>query len=126
MKYLAALTTWLLLAQCASASSLEQSLLKLDPEERSHQACIARGIDVINEANKRLRVDRLKTSIFSRAKFDGTLVTSNGGAVRANHRWYKLSFTCSVTKDQMKAVSFDYRLGNEIPKNEWEDLGLWE
>jgi hypothetical protein len=110
----------------ASAATLDESLMKLDPEERSHQACIARGIDVLNKSDKRLEVDRLKTSIFTRAKFEDDIVTSDGGAVRAHRRWYRLSFVCAVTKNQMRATSFKYELGNEIPKEKWEDLGLWE
>jgi hypothetical protein len=32
----------------------------------------------------------------------------------------------SVTPDQMKATSFTYELGAEIPEAKWEDLGLWK
>lgn len=109
-----------------AAGTLEDSLLKLEPEERSHQACIAKGIDEINRANKKLRVDRLKTSIFSRAKFDGVTVTAPGGAFRAKSHWYKLKFTCNVNDNQTKATTFVYELGPEIPKENWEELGLWQ
>jgi hypothetical protein len=126
MKY-SVIALFLALSSCvAAAGSLEDALLKLEPEERSHQACIAKGIDEINRANKKLRVDRLKTSIFSRAKFDGTTVTAPGGAFRAKHKWFKLKFTCDVTENKTLATKFEYELGPEIPKNEWEDLGLWE
>lgn len=110
----------------ARAASIDQSLLKLDPEERAHQACILKGIDDLNRSKKLRQVDRLKTSILSRAKFDGTTVVAKGGAVRANHRWYELKFTCAVTNEQMKATSFDYEIGPEIPESKWEDLGLWK
>ncbi|MBN9248444.1 DUF930 domain-containing protein [Hyphomicrobium sp.] len=110
----------------ASAASMDQSLLKLDPEERAHQACILKGILDINRAKKLTHVDRLKTSILSRATFDGTTVFAKGGAVRANSHWYQVKFTCAVTKDQMKATSFDYEIGPEIPESKWEDLGLWK
>lgn len=109
----------------ASAASMDQSLLKLDPEERSHQVCILKGILDINRAKKLNHVDRLKTSILSRATFDGTTVVAKGGAVRANNHWYQVKFTCAVTKDQMRATSFEYEIGPEIPEHKWEDLGLW-
>lgn len=109
----------------ASAASIDESLLKLDPEERAHQACILKGIDDLNRT-KRFKVDRLKTSILSPAKFDGTTVTAKGGAFRANHRWYALRFTCAVTKEQMKATSFEYEIGPEIAEERYEDLGLWK
>ncbi|MBS0269694.1 MAG: DUF930 domain-containing protein, partial [Proteobacteria bacterium] len=87
----------------AGAASMDQSLLKLDPEERAHQVCILKGILDINRAKKLTHVDRLKTSILSRATFDGTTVVAKGGAARANDRWYQVKFTCAVTNDQMKA-----------------------
>jgi hypothetical protein len=109
----------------AAAGTLEQSLAKLDPEERAHQACIILGIDQLRRDKQLPQADRMKTGIFGPAAFDGTVVKASGGAVRANHRWYSLNFTCIVSKDQMKATSFAYKLGSEIPEVQWEDLGLW-
>ncbi|MFT3731749.1 MAG: DUF930 domain-containing protein [Hyphomicrobium sp.] len=100
-------------------------MLRLKPEELAPQACIARSIDEIKRENKKLRVDRLKTSIFSRARFDGKTVTSTGGAFR-NHRWYKLKFTCTVNDNRTKAKTFVYEIGSEVSKEDWEDLGLWQ
>ena len=51
---------------------------------------------------------------------------AKGGAVRVKKHWYRLSFECELTPDQMKATSFSYKLGAEIPREEWEDLGLWQ
>ena len=45
--------------------------------------------------------------------------------LRANGQWYRLNYTCAVTKDQMKATSFTYEIGPPIPENQWEDIGLW-
>jgi len=110
----------------ASAASIDQSLLQLDPEERARQVCILKGIDDIKRSKKLRHVDRVKTSILSRAKFDGTTVVANGGAIRADNHWYQLKFTCAVTNEQMKATSFSYEIGPEIPESKWEDLGLWK
>lgn len=112
--------------QPAYAGSMDQSLLKLAPEERAHQACIIKGLDDITRVHRLPKVDRLKTSIFSPATFDGSVVTAKGGAVRSNGHWFVLKFTCAVTKDQMKATSFVFDLGGEIPENKWGDLGLWK
>ena len=121
---------WLLvfagLVTPAYAASMEETLMKLEPEERAHQACILRGMDTLKRTKKLRRVDRLKTSILSRATFDGTTVVAKGAAVRANHHWYRLTFTCTVGEKQLKATSFDYELGTEIPEDRYEDLGLWK
>ncbi|MFA5902016.1 MAG: DUF930 domain-containing protein [Hyphomicrobium sp.] len=119
---LAALLPWPL---AAHASSIRDQLMKLDPEERAHQVCVIKGIDVIRRDGKLPKADRLKTSIMGRAAFTGTAVTAKGGAVRAKSHWYKLKFTCTVSPDQLKALSFAYEIGPEIPEDKWEDLGLW-
>jgi hypothetical protein len=108
-----------------AAGPFDQALLKLEPEERSHQACIIKGLDVVRRDPRLRRADRMKTSIFSRAILNGTLLTAKGGAVRANSRWYGLSFTCNLTPDYMKATSFSFELGAEIPKQRWDEYGLW-
>lgn len=128
MKYRLILTlVAILVPLAASARSIDQALMKLEPEERAHQACIIKGLSIVQK-EKRLRgADRMKTSIFGRAAFDGTThLMAKGGAVRVKKHWYRLSFECKLTPDQMKATSFSYQLGAEIPHEDWEDLGLWQ
>jgi Domain of Unknown Function (DUF930) len=109
----------------AAAGSIDAQLAKLDPEERAHQACVIKGLDIIQREGKLPNADRMKTGIFGRATFTGDGVVAKGGAVRAHDHWYRLKFNCSVTADQMKATAFTYELGAEIPQAQWEDLGLW-
>ena len=118
-------------AVCAFLSSpvlsgtIKEQLAKLDPEERAHQACAIKGLEVIRKDKKLPGADRLKTGIFGRAAYVENEITAKGGAVKAKNRWYKLAFSCTVTSDQMKATAFTYEIGAEIPQNKWEDLGLW-
>jgi hypothetical protein len=104
---------------------MEDALKKLDPVERAHQACAIKGIDTLRREKRLPGADRLKTGITGAAAFDGSVVTAKGGAVHAKGRWYALKFTCSVTSDRLKAVSFTYELGAEIPEAKWEAYGLW-
>jgi len=115
----------LLCAGAAHAGNIKDQLMKLDPEERANQACIIKGIDTIRRDGKLPKADRLQTSINGRAAFTGTQVAAKSGAVRAKSHWYGLKFTCDVTPDQMKALTFTYEIGKEIPEAQWEDLGLW-
>jgi len=104
---------------------MEDALKKLDPEERAHQACSIKGVDTLRRDKRLPHADRIKTRVAGAAILDGTVVTAKGGAVRAKGRWYALKFTCTVTADRMKAVSFTYELGQEIPEAKWDDYGLW-
>lgn len=79
----------------------------------------------IRKHSKLRHADRMQTSILSPATFDGTHVVGKGAAVRADHHWYRMTFDCKVTEDQMKATAFSYEVGNEIPPEEWDDIGLW-
>lgn len=116
----------LVLVPCgAHAGSIRDQLMKLDPEERAHQACIIKGVDTIRHDRKLPGTDRVKTSIGGRATYTGTQVASKFGAVRAKEHWYELKFKCDVTPDQLKALTFTYEIGKEIPEAKWEDLGLW-
>ena len=112
-------------AAIASATSLEQTLAKLDPEERSHQACALKALDVLRRDPRLRQADRLKSSIFQRAQLAGVMLNAPGGAVRAGGRWFSISYSCSLTRDYMKATSFTFTLGKEIPKEEWQGRGLW-
>jgi predicted outer membrane repeat protein len=109
----------------AFGGSIKDQLAKLDPEERAHQACAIKGLEAIKHDKKLPGADRLKTSIFARATFLNNEVTTKGGAVKAHDHWYRLKFDCTVTADQMKAIAFTYEIGAEIPKSDWENLGLW-
>jgi hypothetical protein len=110
----------------AQAGPLENTLAKLDPQERSHQACIIKGIDMVRHDARLKNADRIKTQIFAPAVLDNTQLTAKGGAVRAGKHWYAMSFTCQLSKDLAKATAFTFALGKEIPKESWEKHGLWQ
>lgn len=107
-------------------ASMDRVLEKLDPEERAHQACSLRGLDAIRKGTHLKAIDRLKTSSRSLATFKDNVVMANGAALRAGKHWYALTYKCTVSDDQMKAKTFDFKLGAEIPEDKWEDFGLWK
>ncbi len=115
----------LLASPAVWAGKLENSFDKLDPEEIARQACIVAGVDKIKRDKALPRVDRMKTGILSPPVLEGETLTGKGGAVRAKDKWYAVTFTCALTKDHKKATSFAYTIGEEIPQENWEDLGLW-
>lgn len=114
------------MAAPAKAGTLEDALTKLDPQERSHQACIIKGIDMMRHDARLKSADRMKTQIFAPAVLDKTQLTGKGAAVRVGNHWYAMSFTCQLRADLAKATSFTFALGNEIPKASWDKHGLWQ
>lgn len=113
-------------AGAAAAGSLKRSLMKLEPEERAHQACVMKGLETVRREKRLAGADRLMPDTFKRAHFDGSVVSAKGAAVRAKSHWYALSFECKVSDDQTQALAFSYKIGDEIPPEEWDDIGLWK
>jgi hypothetical protein len=113
------------IATAAAAGSVEQWLRKLDPEERARQTCMLKGLKEVQRNVRLAKADRMQNSIMSRALLQGDLLVANGGAVRVKGRWYALSFKCRLTADRMAANHFAFTLGDEIPKQKWDDFGLW-
>jgi hypothetical protein len=109
-----------------AASSLERSLMKLNPEERAHQTCAIKGLEVVRRDKRLSKADRLVPDTFKRAQFDGGIVSAKGAAVRANKHWYAMTFNCTLSPDHLKAVDFTFELGAEIPPERWEEVGLWQ
>jgi len=123
---LAALAIGLIAAPwMAVAATFEQSLAKLAPEERAHEACALKGLETMRKDARLRKADRVKSSTLQRASLKGTMLVAKQGAVRAGKHWYALSFTCQLSPDFMKAQSFTFQLGAEIPKEQWEKLELW-
>jgi len=108
-----------------AASSIEKSLMKLDPVERAHQACVVKGLDIVRKEKRLAKADRIMPDTFKRAQLVGNSVTAKGAALHVGKTWFALSFECTVTDDQMKAVAFSYQLGEAIPPETWEEVGLW-
>lgn len=109
-----------------AASSVDRALMKLDPEERAHQVCAIKGLETVRRRDKRLtKADRLMPDTFKRALFEDNVVTAKGAAVRSDKHWYALTFRCTVSSDQLKAVDFDFEIGDEVPRERWDDVGLW-
>lgn len=125
LKIVIAVGLWSFFTASASAASLEDSLAKLAPEYRAHQVCMLRGMPIVKKEPALRKADRMKTSILRPAIVEGTKLTASGGAVRSAGHWYALSFSCDLTADWMKATSFSYALGREIPEADWDRLGLW-
>lgn len=114
-----------LLPALAHSATLDQSLAKLDPEERSRQACASKGLDIMRKDARLRKADRINAATTKPAVLKGTTLTAPDAAVRAGKKWYTMTYACQLTPDFMKATTFTFILGPEIPKTDWEKLGLW-
>ena len=49
----------------------------------------------------------------------GNIVDGSDAAFSTTTAWYHLSFRCEVDTDATRVLSFDFRVGGEIPRSEW-------
>jgi hypothetical protein len=122
----------LVLAVSPSAASdrrqkqLEFQLKRLDPQTRLEQVCDAEAMHRIARENREFRIDRSVISAIEEPKIKGDTITGKGAAFRSKGKWYRYAFTCQTTPDRMRVLSFEYKLGDEIPETQWSKHGLYQ
>ena len=53
-----------------------------------------------------------------------TIIDVDNGAFRAQGAWYNLAFRCELDADVRKVVSFAIKVGDPIPRNQWQARGF--
>ena len=118
-----------IVATQASASSrkerFERSLEMLAPTERLEQICDYSAMQKIGKAANNFHPDRAISDARTSTIVIKDTITANGAAFRSRNKWYELSYTCTATPNHLKVLSFDYKIGPEIPEKKWSAYHLW-
>lgn len=107
-------------------SSIARQLNALDPQERREQRCDIEAMSRIAKAGAGFRPD--KVIAYSRADIveKGDDIRAPGAVFRSAGDWYKLKFKCRTGDKGLGIVSFDYQIGEKIPRSEWDRLYLYD
>jgi hypothetical protein len=108
----------------AGNTRFERNLRALAPSARLEQICDYTAMAKIR-AISNYRPDRAVGYAISEGKVTDNTLIAEGAAFRSRKKWYRLSYTCKTTPDRMKVLSFDYKIGPEIPEEKWSAYGLW-
>jgi hypothetical protein len=100
-------------------------LQRIDPSERLEQVCEYAALTRIGRDKNRYRPDRVVIQAISPPKVKGDKMSGSGAALRSKGKWYQFDFTCQAAPDRLKVLSFSYDVGDEIPEEQWDKLGLW-
>jgi hypothetical protein len=103
----------------------ETMLQRIDPSERLEQVCEYAALTRIGRDKNRYRPDRVVIQAISPPKVKGDKMSGSGAALRSKGKWYQVDFTCQAAPDRLKVLSFSYDVGDEIPEEQWDKLGLW-
>lgn len=124
-----AVSTWPAGAQADKRAQAEKRfeaiLERIDPSERLEQVCEYAALTKIGHEHKPLRPDRVVIEAMGPPKVTGDKMSGSGAALRSKGKWYQFEFTCQASPDRLKVQSFSYRVGDEIPENEWDRYNLW-
>jgi hypothetical protein len=116
----------LMMAQAAAESRFERSLRRLAPTERLVQLCDYTAMQRIRKENREYRPDRAVADATADTRIVKNSVEAKGAAFRSRGKWYGLFYSCTASPDNMKVLSFSYKIGTEIPESKWASYGLWQ
>lgn len=105
---------------------LENQLKRLDPATRLEQVCDAAAMQYIAREHRQFRIDRSVVSALAEPKVKGDTLSGKGGAFRSKGKWYQYSFTCQAAPERLRVISFQYKIGDEIPEAQWSQYGLYQ
>lgn len=105
---------------------LESMLKRLDPATRLEQVCDVEAMKQINRDHREFKIDRSVVSALAEPSVRGDTLIGKGAAFRSKGKWYRYAFTCQAAPDRLRVLSFEYKLGDEIPEAQWSQHGLYQ
>ncbi|MGE7368736.1 DUF930 domain-containing protein [Neorhizobium sp. NPDC001467] len=103
-----------------------RQLNALDPQERREQRCDIEAMARIAKAGEGFEPD--KVIAYSRADIEenGDDLRAPGAVFRSAGDWYKLKYRCRTGDHGLSVLSFDYKIGDKIPRSDWDRLYLYD
>ncbi|MCJ9752509.1 DUF930 domain-containing protein [Neorhizobium sp. BETTINA12A] len=99
----------------------------LAPDERREQRCDIEAMDRIKKDNKgEFKPDKVIAYTFSQPVEDGNAIRAPGAVFRSAGDWYRLKYKCETGDKGLEVMSFDYKIGSKVPREEWEKYYLYE
>lgn len=104
--------------------SARDALKTLSPEERNEQICDTEAMEQVRRADAKFRPDRLIAYALENTQVEGDRLHAPGAAFRSAHRWFRLSFDCTLDAKRSTVTAFRFSIGDPIPSSRWGDLQL--
>ncbi|PLP58092.1 hypothetical protein CYK37_18015 [Mesorhizobium loti] len=101
-----------------------KALPQLAPQERVVQLCNIEALAQLRRRQTGLQPDLVIPYAMEDVRIRGQTLEAGGAAIRSKKRWYTLQFKCEVALDIKTVVAFEFRLGVEIPREQWADHDL--
>jgi hypothetical protein len=112
------------------AHALEPSIVNqlnaLAPEERREQRCDMEAMKRIEEDTKSFLPDKVIAYTFQDPVRTQRAIEAPGAVFRSRGDWYRLQYRCETGTKGLKVLSFRYKIGERIPREEWGQHYLYE
>lgn len=113
-------------ARALDNEGLNEQLLKLDPKTRLEQTCDAEVMTRINRDEKDFRVDKVIAYTFSEPVMEKDAIHARGAVFRSHGSWYRLAYDCRTGPRHLDARTLIYRIGSEVPRQDWDRYFLYD
>lgn len=104
-----------------AAAPRDQQMLALSPDTRVEQRCNARAMGVVGREVRGFRPDEIVSYAFAEPVLQAQHFDAPGAALRSGGKWYHIAYSCQTSADGLTVLSFDYRLGAAVPREEWSE-----
>lgn len=123
-----AVSVFLLTASPAFAldQRIVSQLQKLDPETRLEQRCDMESLDQIAKGGKGFKPDKVVAYTFSDPVHGENSIEAPGAAFRSKGEWYRLSYSCKTGPKHLDVKAFNFEIGDQIPRGDWEQYYLYD
>ena len=112
------------------ALAMDQSLVrqfqKLDPQTRLEQRCDTEAMERINKDDSGFRPDKVIAYSFGEPVYDTNQIKAPGAVFRSKGEWYRLSYKCEATADRLEVNAFKYKIGDQVPHEDWAAHYLYD
>lgn len=93
-------------------------------EERMVQLCNLEALDQIRKWKAAFQPEQVVPYATAEEKVRGSSIKADGAAFRSRGNWYGLKFNCELAGDGESVVGFEFLVGDPIPREKWDELGL--
>ncbi|MEW6629761.1 MAG: DUF930 domain-containing protein [Pseudomonadota bacterium] len=93
-------------------------------EDRMSQLCNIEAMDQIHKWKADFQPDRVVAYATAGEKIRGTTIRADGAAFRSRKNWYALKFNCELSPDGESVIGFEFLVGDPVPQERWDELGL--
>ena len=101
-----------------------EKLARVEVSTRLEQICGIEAMAQIADMNWGFQPIAVVAYAMEDVRREGEALVAPGAAFLSAHHWYRLRFRCGISPATQRVTAFDFSVGAEIPRRDWESHGL--